>query len=66
MYMNDPLDDPLDVNFLNDNHHLFLSKFSPEDLKSYIDINGDSSNYSFCGLVKVVASDRVVCTIYNT
>jgi hypothetical protein len=37
MYLNDPLD----VNFLNDNHHLFLRKFSPEDLKSYIDIYGD-------------------------
>jgi hypothetical protein len=59
MYLNDPLD----VNFLNDNHHVFLRKFSPEDLKSYIDIYGDSPNYSFCGLVKVVALDRVVCSI---
>jgi hypothetical protein len=62
MYLNDPLN----VNFLNYNHHLFLRKCSPEDLKSYIDIYGDSPNYSFCGLVKVVAPDRVVCTIYNT
>jgi hypothetical protein len=42
MYLNDPLG----VNFLNDNHHLFLREFSPEDLKSYINIYGDSPNYS--------------------
>jgi hypothetical protein len=43
MYLNDSLD----VNFLNDNYHLFLRKLSPEDLKSYIIIYGDSPNYSF-------------------
>jgi hypothetical protein len=35
------------VKFLNDNHHLFLRQFTPEDLKHYIDIYGDSPNHSY-------------------
>jgi hypothetical protein len=43
MYLNDPPDG----NFLNDNHNLFLMEFNPDELKSYINIYGDSPNYSF-------------------
>jgi hypothetical protein len=41
------LHDNSKVNFLNDNHHLFLRQLTPEDLKSYVDINEDSPNYSY-------------------
>jgi hypothetical protein len=43
MYLNDPPD----VHFLNGNHNLFLRELNPDDLKSYINIYGDSPNYSF-------------------
>jgi hypothetical protein len=41
------LNDNTKVKFLNENHHLFLRQFIPDELKNYVGMYGYSPNYSY-------------------
>ncbi len=40
----------VDIKFINDNHHLFVAQMNKEQLKMYMNIHGETPNYSWLWL----------------